>query len=227
MSGSTPVALAPEPVPEPPPRADHLVGDEQHFVAVADLAHPLEVAVLGHEAPAPVLHRLEDHRRHRVGTLEFDRLLDRVRRPQRVAVFFPAVGVGVRHVPPAGRQRLEGLAQGRQAGGGERPHRGAVVGEVARDDLVLARLPAGGVVGLGELPRRLHRLRAARHEEHAVEVARRELRDARRKFDRAAGGRSSSWCRSRVASIARPRLRPSSARPWPTFTQYSAESPSR
>ena len=81
------VALAAEPVPEPPPRADHLVGDQQHAVAVADLAHALEVAVLRHEAAAAVLDRLEDHRGDRVGALELDRLLDRVGRPQRVAVF--------------------------------------------------------------------------------------------------------------------------------------------
>ena len=44
--------------------------------------------------------------------------------------------------------------------------------------------PLRAVVGLRELPRRLDRLRAAGGEEHAVEVARRELRDARREFDR-------------------------------------------
>ena len=93
------VALAAEPVAEAPPRADHLVGDQQHVVAVADLAHALEVALLGDEAAAAVLHRLEDHRGHGVGTLEQDRLLDRVGRPQRVAVLRPAVGVGVRRVP--------------------------------------------------------------------------------------------------------------------------------
>ena len=39
------VALRAEPLAEPAPRADDLVGDHQHVVAVADLAHPLEVAV--------------------------------------------------------------------------------------------------------------------------------------------------------------------------------------
>ncbi len=178
------VALAPEPVPEAPPRADHLVGDEQDFVAVADLAHPLEVAVLGHEAATAVLDRLEDHRGDRVGTLEQNRLLDRVGRPQGIALFGPAVGVGVGHVPAARRERLERFAQRRQARSCERPHRSAVVGKVARNDLVLAWLAAGGVIGLGELPGGLDRLRAAGHEEDPVQIAGRELGDARGQFDR-------------------------------------------
>ena len=94
---------------EPAPRADDLVGDQQHVVAVADLAHALEVAVGRHEAAAGVLDRLEDHRGDGLGALELDRLLDRVGRPQRVAVLRPAVDVGVRHVEAARRQRLEGV----------------------------------------------------------------------------------------------------------------------
>ena len=113
------VAFAAEPVPEPAPRADHLVGDQQHAVAVADLAHALEVAVLGHEAAAAVLDRLEDHRRDRLGALELDRLLDRVGRPQRIAPLLPAVGVGVRRRgSPPGRERLE---RRRAAGSGRSP----------------------------------------------------------------------------------------------------------
>ena len=154
-------------------------------MAVADLAHALEVAVLRHEAAAAVLHRLEDHRRDRLGPGEFDRLLDRVGGPQRVAVFLPAVGVGVLHVDAARRERFERRAQRRQPGRRQRSHRGAVVGELARDQLVAAVFAARVVVGLGELPRRLHRLRAARGEEHAVEVARRQPGDARRQLDRA------------------------------------------
>ena len=54
-------ALGAEPVAEPAPRADDLVGDEQDAVLVADLAHALEVALRRGEAAAGVLHRLEDH----------------------------------------------------------------------------------------------------------------------------------------------------------------------
>jgi hypothetical protein len=129
--GDVVIALAAEPLSEAAPRADHLVGDQQHTVPVADLAHALEVAVLRHEAAAAILDGLENHRRDRVGTLEDDRLLDRIRRPQRVALLVPSVGVRIRDVRAAGSQRFEGGAQRRQAGGRQRPHRRAVVGELS------------------------------------------------------------------------------------------------
>jgi len=172
-------AFAAEHVADAPPRADHLVGDQQHAVAVADLAHALEVAVLRHEAAAAVLHRLEDHRGDRLGAGELDRLLDRIGCPQRVAVLLPAIGVRVRDVDAARRERFEGRANLRQAGRCQRSHRASVVGELARDQLVTRVLAARLVVGLRELPRRLHRLRAARCEEHAVEVAGGQLGETR------------------------------------------------
>ena len=67
--------FAAEPVAEPTPGADHLVGDHQHVVAVADLAHPLEVAVGRDEAAAGVLNRLDDHRGDGNRALEDDPLL--------------------------------------------------------------------------------------------------------------------------------------------------------
>ena len=154
-------------------------------MAVADLAHALEVAVLGNEATAPVLHRLEDHRGDRVGALELDRLLDRIRRPQGIALLLPAVGVGVRHMHAPRRERFERRAQGRQPRRRERAHRGAVVGQHARDQLVPCPLAARSVVGLGELPRRLDGLRAAGGEEDAVQRCRRQPGDARGQLDRA------------------------------------------
>src|SRR6185295_6780953 len=80
--GDVAVALAAEPVTEPAPGTDHLVGDQQDVVAVADLAHPLEVARLGRDAAAGVLAGLENHRGHGVGMLVEDPLLDLVRSPQ-------------------------------------------------------------------------------------------------------------------------------------------------
>ena len=71
--GQVVVALAAEHRAEPPERADHLVGHEQHAVPVADLAHALEVALGRHEAAARVLHRLEEHRGDGLGPFEEDR----------------------------------------------------------------------------------------------------------------------------------------------------------
>ena len=184
MSGDVAEAFAAEVVAEPAPGADHLVGDHQHVVAVADLAHPLEVAVGRDEAAAGVLDRLEDHRGDRLGPLEDDPLLDRVGRPERVAVLGPAVDVGVGDVAAARRQRLELAAQLGDAGRRERPQRGAVVGDLAGDRLVLLAFAVHAVVVAGELQRRLDRLRAAGGEEDAVEVAGGERGDPRRQLDR-------------------------------------------
>ena len=89
---------------------------------------------------------------------------------------------------PPGVSGSNGSRSGVRPGRRQRPHRGAVVGELARDQLVPGRLAARVVVGLGELPRRLDRLRAAGGEEHAVEVSRRELGDPRGQLDRARVG---------------------------------------
>ena len=88
-------ALPAEPRAQPAPRADRVVGDQQHAVAVADLAHALEVARRRDQAAARVLHRLEDHGRDGLAALGADPRLDRVGRPQAGR---PAVAVGVRDV---------------------------------------------------------------------------------------------------------------------------------
>ena len=193
MSGTDVEALAAEVVAEPAPRADDLVGDQQDVVLVADLAHALPVAVLGHEAAARVLYRLEDHRRHGLRTLELDHLLDRVGRPERIALLGPAVAVGVRHVMGAGHERLEHGAQRGDAGDRESAEGGAVVGGFARDDLRLQRIAAELVVLARQLPGRLHRLGATGGEEHAVEVAGSERRRCARPTRWPPGARSSSW----------------------------------
>ena len=52
MSGSTPQLLEGEEGAGAAEAGDDLVGDEQHVVAVADLADAGEVVVLGHDDPA-------------------------------------------------------------------------------------------------------------------------------------------------------------------------------
>ena len=177
-------ALAAEVVAEAAPGADHLVGDQQHVVLVADLADPLEVAVRRDEAAAGVLDRLEDHRGDGLRALEQDPLLDRVGRPERVAVVGPAVDVRVRHVAAARSERLELRAQVGDAGRGERSQRGAVVGDLAGDQLGLLAVAAHAVVVAGQLEGRLDRLGAAVGEEDPVEVAGGQRSDLRRELDR-------------------------------------------
>jgi len=59
-----------------------------------------------------------------------------------------------------------------------------VVGDLAGDDLVLARLAAEVEVLARQLERRLHRLTAPAGEEHAVQVTGSQRRDPRRQLDR-------------------------------------------
>src|SRR5690606_17192206 len=148
--GLVAVALRTEVLTEPAEGADHLVRHQQHVVPVADLPHALEVAGRRWEAAACVLHRLEVHRGDGVRALHLDGFLDAVGRPatERLRVAPVRTGrarrrpvhVGVRHADRARHQRFELLLGAGQAGDGQRPHRGAVVGDRPGDDLVFARL---------------------------------------------------------------------------------------
>ena len=176
--GLVPVPGRPEVVAEPAERADHLVGDQEDAVGVADLPHPREVAGRRREAAAGVLHRLQEHRRDRLRALAQDGPLDLVGGPPAEVrdVVGNEVGgpveVRVRHPHPAGRQRLEGILDVGQPGDGQRAHRCAVVGDVTAEHLVPLRLAGQLEVLLGQLPGRLHGLGAAGGEEDPVEVAR-------------------------------------------------------
>ena len=178
------VALAAEVVAEAAPGADHLVRDQQDVIAVTDLPHALEVALLRRDAAAGVLQRLEDHGAHRLRALEEDPLLDLVRGPERIAVLGPAIAVRVRNVNPARSEGLELAAKRRDAGGAEGAEGGAVVRDLARDQLGLQGVSPGAVVAARQLDRRLDRLRAAVAEEDPVQVARRQRGDPRRQLDR-------------------------------------------
>src|SRR5690606_4193387 len=98
-----------EHVADAPEARNDLVGDEQHIVLIADLAHALKVSRWRREATARVLHRFEEDRRDRVWPFEEDHLLDAVRGPLTEALeraaFVPLLGraieVGVRHAEPA------------------------------------------------------------------------------------------------------------------------------
>ena len=106
----------------------------------------------------------------------------------------------------ARRERLELRAQLGDPGGGERPERGAVVGDLARDHLVLLAFAELPVVVAGQLQRRLDRLRAAGGEEDAVEVAGGERGDARGELDRARVGVAPQRVEVELLDLARRRF---------------------
>ena len=117
------------------------------------------------------------------------------------------VAVGVAHVPHLGDERLERRAERLDAVDRQGPKGRTVVGDVAGDRLVLvarrgaADLTRNHLAGLDafhllrapthrevlprQLPRRLHRLGAARDEEDPIEVTRRQRRNLGRQLDRA------------------------------------------
>ena len=151
-------------------------------MAVADLAHPLEVAGRRGEAAAGILHRLQVHGGDRLGVLREDGLLDGVGGPAAeghdvVLEVRRPVEVGVGHLEGPGHQRFERGADLGDAGDGEGPHGGAVVRDVTADDLVPLGLADQLEVLAGQLPRRLDGLGAAGGEEDPVEVAGRQVGD--------------------------------------------------
>src|SRR5690606_32982392 len=111
-----------------------------------DFADALEVARGWREAAAGVLYRLKEDGGNRFGALEFDGFADALRRPQAEVLLVVRellrgpVEVGVRHAEGARHQRLERGLHAWQRGDGQGALRGAVVGQRAGDDFVLARL---------------------------------------------------------------------------------------
>src|SRR5215208_627995 len=120
---------------------------------VADLTHPPPIIRGRHQAPTGVLHGLQDHGSYRLWRPELDSLLDGVGSPLRVLV-------GVRYVIEALEQRLEGCLERRQSRHRERTHRGAVVGDLARYNLVALGLAVRLVILAGQLDDRLDGLGA-------------------------------------------------------------------
>ena len=151
-----------EPLAGAPEARDHLIGDQQHLVAVADLAQPREVVGRRRIDPARALHRLGDHRRDRVGAFALDRRHDVVdlhvpgvdspaARGRRVG----RVGVDdVGHLGP--EVAVEDFHPRRR----RRGDRVAVVSLDARDDLVLLRPPQPAPVEARRLEVGLVRFRA-------------------------------------------------------------------
>jgi hypothetical protein len=123
-----------------------------------------------------VLHRLDEDGGDGVGALHLDGDLDLVGGPaaerlEVVAVLGRAVEVGVRCLVGARHQRLEVLLRVGDARDRQGSLRRAVVGDGPADDLVLHRSAGQLEVLLGDLPRGLDGLAAARGEEDPVEVA--------------------------------------------------------
>ena len=174
MSGTTPKCSVANHLPVRPEAVDHLVHDEQDAVVVADLAQQLPVLRRGDMDAVRGRDRLADHRRDRLRPLEHDLLLHPLGAHDvaRFALQAEVVAVVVRRgdVVDAGHERAE-VALDLRPVAGRQAHRAegrAVVGAAAGDDLVPLREAAQRLHLLGDLQRRLDRLRAAGAEEDAL-----------------------------------------------------------
>ena len=173
MSGSTPQCSTANQRPVRPNPGHYLVGDQQHAVLVANLAHPRQIAIRRHDHPVGAGNRLHDHRRHVVRAFHSDHLVNVIGAPQ-VALRLPraksaAVLVWIGGPQHARNARLRGPAP-RLAGQRERAIGGSVVRATPRHDL----LPSGGQPG--DLHRVIRRLGAAQREKALAQRPRRDLR---------------------------------------------------
>ena len=202
------VALGGEPRADAAEAGDHLVGDEQDAVAVADRADALEVARGRRERAAGVLDGLHDHHRDRLGAGLDDRRLEVVEQERGELLLGLAgravVAVRVADVDHVGDERLERGAQRRDAVDRERAHRGAVVGEPA-GDAFQRRSPRAAWYARASF-------QAASTASEPPETKKTRFRspgasagELGRELDRAAGARSSSWCRTAARASARAR----------------------
>jgi hypothetical protein len=134
---------------------DHLVGDQQHLVPVADLAQAREIGRRRHDHAAGAHDRLGDDGGDRVGPFLQDRLLHRFGGADaRVLVARPAIGIGRRHLQEVGHERPEHLVVGRHSRRAHGRHGDAVIAVDARDHLHLVRLAAQLPVVARDLERR-------------------------------------------------------------------------
>ena len=150
--------------------AHHLVEDQQHAVAVANLADALEVAFgRRHGAGGGADHRLGDEGHHRVGAELVDLGFERARGALgigllRLARLLEAIGEAGIDVMRLDQQRREGRAPPFVAAGRQRAQRIAVIALATGDDVAALFLAALGEILPRHLERRFDRFRPAAHE---------------------------------------------------------------
>ena len=182
--GNDAVALGGEGGAEAAEAGDDLVEDQQDAVLVADLAQALEIALRRRQNAGGAGHGLDDHGGDGGGVVQRDdalQLVGEMRAPFRLAAgegLFGAV-IGVRQVVDARQQRAEELAVLDDAADRDAAEADAVIAALAADQARPAALALHVPIGERDLERRIHGLRARVAEEDVVEVARRELGEAR------------------------------------------------
>ena len=167
------VVLEPEPLARSSEARDHLVRNQQHVMAIADLADAGEVVRRRHDHAARALHRLGDEGGDRVRALAKNRgfeLVGRGHADAHAGIWIDeAVRIGRVDVEEARHARLEHRPERGQAGRAHRRQRQAVIGAMPRDDLGLVGLALRLPVEPGGLDRAFSGLGATAGEEERVD----------------------------------------------------------
>ncbi len=168
-----------EPSAGPPEAAHDLIGDQEHLIAVADLADALEVPGRGrHRAHGCADHGLGDEARDVLGPVPPDGALQLVGTPQRPArAVLTAIGVGRADLGHVVQHRLVLAPSLRMAAEPRRAQGHAMKPLPAADDQVLLSVAPGQPVLPGKLDSALGDFRAAGEQGDVGQPTRGHLRD--------------------------------------------------
>ena len=190
MSGSTPSVSNARHVPQRPGAAHHLVGDHQHAVFVANLAHPLGIAGRRRDAAAGgAHHRFEDEGRDLVGPDLQDFIFKFLGAglARRFAPIGP-VGIGGRQVRNIQKGTFKGGLPLQEARHRQGPKRIAMPAPFARNETAARHLAPGRMILQRQLQAAFHGLRTARDIHHVLQRAAANTADDLRQFLQGIGG---------------------------------------
>ena len=161
---------------------DDLVEDQQDAVPRRDLAQPLEIASGRQQHAGRSRHRLDDHRRDRLGAMQLHEPLEIVRQLGTMLGQIGREGVAGEIVRVAqmiaARQHREGAAIVDQPAHRDAAEADPVIAALASDQAGARSLADRALVGERDLERGIDRLRPRSGEEHPIEAARRDLRQS-------------------------------------------------
>ena len=229
MSGVTPKLCAAKVCAGAAEAGDHFVEDEQDAVLVADLAQPRQIALRRHQAAGRAGDRLDEARRDVLGAVQVDEAhevlgeLDAVRAfARREAVLRD---VRVPHVRNARQRRAEPAAVVDHARQRHAAEVDAVIGALARDEHRAPGLAARLVIRERDLHRGVDGLGSRVGEEDAVEVAGRELGDARGELELLRMAARERRDEVELAQLRADGIGDLASRPWPAATQNRPDAP--
>ena len=182
------IALRREGMAETAEAGDHFIENEQDAIFVADRAQPLQIALRGRQHAGRARHRLDDDGGDGRGIVQGDDVLELVGEmgaPFGLAArksLFGAI-IGMRQMIDAGEKRAEEFAVRRNAADRNAAEPDAVIAAHPADEPRARAMAADIVIGERDLQSGVDRFRARIHEEDAVEIARRQRRDARRQLE--------------------------------------------